>query len=105
MQDVATQMHLNINTIVRWMQEPGFAADYAEARRQLVTHAIAHMQSLCRKATQKLEETLDSAETTAAVRMQAVKLVFDIAIKGLELEEVIRRLRNLEDHFLQKGTP
>jgi len=105
MQEAASIVGVNINTLYKWMAEPAFAVAYQAARKAVVDAAIAKMQRLCSKAVQRLEEILDDTDVAPSVHVNACRLVFDVTLKSIELQEVTERLERIESHLsLSKDT-
>ena len=90
---------INPNTLLGWMAEPDFVAQYQDARKAVVDAAIGRMQRLCSKAVQRLEEILDDRDVAPSVTVNACKLVFDTTLKAMEQQQVIERLERLETHL------
>ena len=83
-------------TLWRWMQKPGFAEAYRQARRQIVSRAIAKLQSVCTEAVDALQEIMVDKEAKDSARVAAARTILEQAIKGLELEDLATRLESLE---------
>ena len=82
------------STLLRWLQEPAFKAQYRAARRQVVEAAIGRLQSATTKAVDALERNLSCG--TPAVEVGAAKAILDQAIKGIELVDLAERIEQLE---------
>src|SRR4051812_9550045 len=70
-------------TLLRWLKEPGFAAEYRAARRTVVEHAVGALQRLTEQAVGALERNLACGKPAAEVR--AALGVLDRSLAGVEL--------------------
>lgn len=81
-------------TLRRWMKEPGFAAHYREARRQVVQHSIGALQGATSKAVATLLRIMDCDSPSAAA--SAARTVIERAHEAIELEDVLQRVDEIE---------
>jgi hypothetical protein len=81
-------------TLVRWLQEPAFKAEYRAARRSVVESAIGRLQQAATQAVDALTRNLTCG--TPAVEVGAAKAVLDQAIKAVELIDLAERVEALE---------
>lgn len=88
-------------TLYSWLKTPDFAAAYQEARREATRQAIAQLQQYSGMAARTLVSLLASGNP-AAVRLAAASKVLDLAIKTVELEDVLVRLAALEQAHAEK---
>lgn len=82
-------------TAWRWMQDPKFAAQYREARREAMRHTTARLQEAAREAVECLREVQRSGESESA-RVSAARTILEQALKAVDLEDVQERLDALE---------
>jgi hypothetical protein len=83
-------------TLLRWLEIPTFKAKYLKARREGVFQAVARMQHATGAASVTILKLMTDPNVPAAVRLRAAECVFDRAIKGVELEDIDARVRELE---------
>src|SRR6202521_3740619 len=83
-------------TLRRWMREPPFIAQYLRARREGVNQAIARMQQATGAAGTVALKLMTDPNVPAAVRLRAAECVFDMAMKGIETEDIETRVSGLE---------
>jgi hypothetical protein len=81
-------------TLREWLRDPAFDAAFPEARRRAVDRAVAQLQRLCGRAARTLARAMRGEDMGVAVR--AAKIVFDTALRGIELDDVVRRVEELE---------
>jgi hypothetical protein len=93
----ATVAGVSESTLLRWLREPAFKAQYRAARRQVVEAAIGRLQSVTTRAVEALERNLSCG--TPAVEVGAAKAVLEQAIKAVELVDLAERVETLEQQF------
>ena len=76
------------STIRRWMQDPLFRAELDRAREAAASVAYAKLQELTLLSAANIEEFLNSPND--AIRLQASRFAFDLAIKA-ELNHDLRK--------------
>jgi hypothetical protein len=96
---------VNQATLWRWQQQPAFSEAYREARREAVKRAVARLQQAASKAVDALSAVMNDSDAGATARVSAARAVLEFAIKGGEIEDMERRLADLEDRLAQlRGT-
>jgi transposase-like protein len=95
-EDAARALDVNPNTLLRWLQIPEFRTDYLKARRESVYQSVARMQQATGAAGITILKIMTDPNAPAAVRLKAAECVFEIAMKGIELEDIDARLAALE---------
>ena len=83
-------------TVRRWLDEPAFAAEIAEARRTITNNIMAAVKSKAVQATDVLGEIMSNQKASPYARVQAAKTVLDTAFKAIETAEIIDRIEKLE---------
>jgi len=81
-------------TILRWLREPSFGAQYRAARRTVVESAIGRLQQATSDAVAALSRNLQCG--VPASEIAAAKAIIDFAVKGLELVDLAERVEQLE---------
>jgi len=84
------------STVRRWRKDPLFIAAYRARRSEVVSDAIAGAQRLCKEAVDTLGELMRDTNQPGAVRTSAAKLVLDVSLKAVELEDLKTRIEALE---------
>jgi hypothetical protein len=95
-EDAAHSIGLNVGTLLRWLQIPEFRAMYLKARREAVQQAVARLQQATGAASITVLKLMTDPNAPAAVRLRAAECVFEIAIKGIEIEDIEARVAELE---------
>jgi len=83
-------------TLWRWMQIPEFKEQYRLARREAVSQAVGHLQGACSVAVVALKDIAQDVTCPAGARVSAARTVLEMAIKGIELEDLAARVEHLE---------
>ena len=83
-------------TLWRWMQIPEFKEQYRLARREAVSQAVGHLQGACSVAVVALKDIAQDVTCPAGARVSAARTVLELAIKGVELEDLAARVEELE---------
>jgi len=83
-------------TLWRWMQIPEFKEQYRLARREAVSQAVGHLQGACSVAVVALKDIAQDVACPASARVSAARTVLELAIKGIELEDLAARVEELE---------
>ena len=91
------------STLGRWLQNDEFQERYREAKRQAVAQAVTRLQQVCSEATEALRGVLNDTEAPASSRVSAAKTVLEMAIKGVELEDLAGRVDKLEKLSKERG--
>jgi hypothetical protein len=91
------------HTIYRWLNNPDFDKAYKKAKSQIVRHAITQIQQATGEAVQVLREIMNNIETPASSRVSSAKTIIEQAIKAVELEELVKRVEDLEQIIEKKG--
>jgi DNA-binding MurR/RpiR family transcriptional regulator len=90
----AVKAGVSESTLVRWLQEPAFKAEYRAARRSVVESAVGRLQQAASQAVDALARNLSCG--IPAVEVGAAKAVLDQAIKAVELIDLAERVESLE---------
>ena len=95
-EDAARAIGINPNTLLRWMKEPEFKAEYRKARRDAIGQTTARLQQATGAAGATVLKLMTDPNVPAAVRLRAAECVLDRATKGIELEDIEERVSELE---------
>jgi len=97
--DAAKAVRVNEVTLYRWLRAPDFQASYRQARRDIMSQAIARLKSCCSTAVQTLQDVMEDEEATAASRVASARAVLELACKAVELEDLEMRIAALEERL------
>jgi hypothetical protein len=81
-------------TLRTWLKQPEFLSSYREARRQVVEHAVGHVQQLTAKAAATLERNLDNG--SGNVEVKAAVALLEHAARGLDVFDLADKVQKLE---------
>ena len=84
-------------TVRRWLSEPEFSDDIAQARADITKNIMAAVKSKAVQATEVLGEIMDNQKASPYARVQAAKTVLDTAFKAIETAEIVERIEQLEE--------
>jgi hypothetical protein len=95
-EEAARSLEIGVNTLLRWMKDPDFDAEFRQAKRSVFGQAIARLQQgTSAAATTMLKIMLDPA-VTPSTRLRAADCVFNHSKDAIELEEIEARVAALE---------
>lgn len=99
----AAAVGISEQTLWRWLQDPDFKERYREAKREAVAQAVARLQQVSSQAVETLWVIMTDDEAKDSTRVTAAKAVLEMAIKGIELEDLAARIDALEKSLGGKG--
>jgi len=70
-EDAATAVGVAAKTLLRWLKDPGFRAEYLRARREVVSQATARLQQSTNAAATIFLKLMLDPNVPAAVRLRA----------------------------------
>lgn len=85
------------STLSRWLRLDGFQAAYRDARKQLVSHAVAKVQGVMSAAVDTLRTVMADPEAPASARVSAARAVLELGLRAVESEDFEERIKNLEN--------
>jgi hypothetical protein len=94
--EAAKAAGVGTRTLLRWLKLQEFRAEYLKARREAVHQAVARLQQATGVASLTMLKLMTDQNVPAAVRLRAADCVFNHAMKGIENEDVLVRLAELE---------
>ncbi len=89
-------------TVFRWLKDAAFVNAYREARRQAVSQAIAALQQNAAEAVGTLRQIVRDESVVPSTRLAAARTILDLALKGIELDDLEIRLEELERRVLSR---
>lgn len=93
-EDAAREAGISKSTAVRWLKDGEIAEQYRQARREVMTQAVASLQSAAGQAVTALLELLHSPVHMA--KLGAARAILEFALHGTEVEDVGARLEQVE---------
>jgi transposase-like protein len=95
-EEAARAVGIDAKTLLRWMKEPQFDAEYRAARRAAFGQSVARLQQMSVAAASTLGKVMVDPSTPASTRVRAADSVLAHAAKAIELEDIEARLSELE---------
>ena len=92
----ATQTGISLVTAWRWMKQTEFQKAYKNAKRELATHATTLLQRFASTAVSTLASIMVDGKAPASSRVAAARTVLEMAVHGIELEDLAVRIEALE---------
>ena len=83
-------------TLWRWLKDKDFVEAYREVKREAVGQAITKLQQASGEAVETLRSVMNDIASPANTRVSAAKSIIEMALKAVELEDVIKRVEELE---------
>jgi hypothetical protein len=82
-------------TLKNWLKRPAFQQAYRAARRQVVEAAITRVQQMAIAGAAELYKLLRSRREP--IRLKAATTILTFAVRGLELDDLVTRVEQLEE--------
>lgn len=95
-EEAARTAGVSTSTLVRWMKESDFSADYRKARRDAFAQSVARLQQGSSAAVSTLLKVMIDPATPASTRVRAADSVLGHSAKAIELEDIEARVAELE---------
>ena len=83
-------------TLWRWLRIPTFKEQYRLARREAVSQAVGQLQAASSVAVVALTDISKDVNFPTSARVSAARTVLELALKGVELEDLAVRVEELE---------
>jgi hypothetical protein len=96
LEDAARAVGISTKTLLRWLKEPGFDAEYRKARRAAFSQSVARLQQASGAAVSTLLKIMVDSNAPASTRVRAADSVLDHSAKAIELEDIEVRVAELE---------
>jgi hypothetical protein len=100
--DAAQAATISEPTLWRWLQREDFQTAYRHARREAVSQAVAYLQRVAGEAVDTLRAVMQDSQNPASARVSAARVVLELSIRGIELEDLEARLQVLEQRFADR---
>lgn len=102
LKEAAASSGVSETTLWRYMKEEAFARRLSEARRDAVNHAAVRLQQASGDAVTVLQELMLKDGAPASARTMAARIVLDYSFRVVEMDEMKRRIRELEEFLIRK---
>src|SRR5689334_3017792 len=95
-EEAARAVGIGVATLQRWQKRPEFEAAYRKARRDAVSQTIGRLQQNSSAAGTILAKIMVDQNVAASTRVRAAECIINHALKGIELEDILERLSEIE---------
>ena len=95
-EDAARVVGIDAKTLLRWMKEPEFDAEYRNAKRAAYGQSIARLQQASSAAVTTLLKLMVDQNVPASTRARCADRVLGHTVKAIEVEDIQARLAALE---------
>jgi hypothetical protein len=102
-EDAAHAVNVSTKTILRWLKDPEFEAVYRAAKWAAFGQSIARLHHLSSAAVSILAKVMLDSATPPATRVRAADSILDHAAKAIEMEDIERRVSELERAVEDQG--
>lgn len=92
----AEKAGISPSTLLRWLKDPTFNQMHREQRRELMAVAVAKLQASSGEAAETARELMLDPDMPPATRLSAARTILDLALRGMETEDIVERLAVLE---------
>ena len=89
-------------TLWRYMRDDTFSGRLREIRREAVGHAALRLQRASSDAVTVLHDLMLKQDAPASARTTAARTVLDYSFRVVEMDEMKRRIRELEEFLIRK---
>jgi hypothetical protein len=91
------QVGIGQSTAYKYMADPSFKEEYLRMRRETMQQVTSKLQQSALIAVETLNNVMaDSENSTASARVQASKIILENAYRGLEMDDLLGKLEQLE---------
>lgn len=92
---------INRTTGYKYLRNKEFMDEYRSLRREIMQGVTAQLQKISSKAVDTLMQVMLDEEAPASSRVQSARAILDNAYKGIELDDILERVEQIED-FMEK---
>ena len=89
---------VNEKTIRRWLSDPDFSGEIAQARADVTKDIIHGLIAKAETAISTLDSIMTAEKVSAHAKVQAARCILEFAMRAIETTEIIERIEKLENH-------
>lgn len=104
MRDAAREAGVGYSTLIRWSNEPEFAAALKAARNELLDSAIQRLKTAAFNAVGTLIEVAASPASSDMARVSSSKALIELALRVGTIEQLADRIEELERNVGNEST-
>ena len=102
LKEAAAAAGVSETTLWRYMKDETFSRRLSDARRDAVSHAALRLQRASSDAVTVLQELMLRSDAPASARTTAARAVLDYSFRVVEMDEMKRKIRELEEFLIRK---
>src|SRR5215469_16748620 len=95
-EDAAKAVGIGEQTLLRWMKNSEFDAEYRKARRMAFRQAVSRLQQASGAAATTLTKVMVDPASPPAVKVRAAECILNHGLKAIEVEDIEARVSELE---------
>lgn len=95
-EEACRKAEINRNTGYKYLKDETFMTEYRALRRDSMQQVTTRLQELSKKAVSALDEVLEHDESSPNAKVQAAKVILDIAYRALEIDDIQEELENIK---------
>jgi transposase-like protein len=95
-EEAARAVGIDTKTLLRWMKEPAFDAEYRAARRAAFGQSVARLQQASSAAVSTLLKVMVDPGSPASTKVRAADSVLAHTAKAIEIDDIEARVSELE---------
>lgn len=97
--EAAEKAKISERTLIRWKQEPKFAAAYQQAQEQVLDESLNHLRRSSLGFAKTIAELAQDTSLPGVVRLQAASRGLELLLRFHSMFDVERRLTQLESEL------
>lgn len=94
--EVCDEVGIVRSTLWEWRQDPGFLNAVRDLQMDALAGAIGILKSRAQIAAKSLGDCAEHGDDTEGPHVPAARAVLDFAFRGVEFEDLVRRIEELE---------
>jgi len=94
--EAAQKVGIGTRTLRRWLTDETFLREFRAAKRRVVDAAIGRLQQASAEAVSVLKAVMLDPNSPAMARLSAARIILEMSVKAIELEDIEARLSTLE---------
>ena len=97
--EAAAACGVTARTVLNWLNEPEFKQEYEQAKADLLESTINALRKGGFDSVNVLRTIAENGEAPAAARVSAARAMLELLLRGVALEEIEARIRQLEQNL------
>lgn len=93
----AESLKMSPNEVEKCLKDPVFKHAYLAAQDAVLTHVTGYLTNTIGEMSKLLLDMANDNRLPHQIRLNAIKVVFEYSVKFTETNNVLQRIKNLED--------